>query len=385
MGTKQYDSATDLLTFSRASSATFLGSNGLLQTAANNIPRIEYDAAGAVKGLLIEEARTNLLNYSNDFTNAAWSKTNLTVTANQATGPDGTVSATEVGITSIPQNSYGIHFSTSTTGTLSYFAKQNTERFFLIVRGAYTSGDYAIFDLSNGTVSRSPTYSGSSAEMVPMGNGWYRCVLQSAQASTVSAFSVSGSGTDNTTSTAGTVYLYGAQLEVASFPTSYIPTTGAAATRARDIAEIPMSAFGYNNDKGSLVIDVLTPVVDQFMALAIFNTSSYYNSRGFFKSSLGLSLAGPYYMTFSYDGTTTALELGQQTQAVYAKLGLSYGDNEVGVRDGGTVLSGDSRYPNPDRLFLGGRDNGTQSQCWIKSIQYYPRQLTDTQLQELTT
>ena len=61
MGTKQYDSATDLITFSRASSATFLGSNGLLQTAANNVPRIEYDATGAVKGLLIEEVRTNLL------------------------------------------------------------------------------------------------------------------------------------------------------------------------------------------------------------------------------------------------------------------------------------------------------------------------------------
>ena len=88
-----------------------------------------------------------------------------------------------------------------------------------------------------------------------MGNGWYRCVLQSAQASTVNAFSVSGSGTDNTTSTAGTVYLYGAQLEAASFPTSYIPTTGAAATRARDIAQIPTSAFGYNNDKGTVVCE----------------------------------------------------------------------------------------------------------------------------------
>jgi len=385
MGTKQYDSATDLITFSRASGGTFLGSNGLLQTAANNIPRIEYDATGAVKGLLIEEARTNLLNYSNDFTNAAWSKTNLTVTANQATGPDGTVSATEVGITSIPQNSYGIHFSTSTSGALSFFAKQNTERFFLIVRGTYTSGDWAIFDLSNGTVSKSPTYSGSSTEMVPMGNGWYRCVLQSAQASTVSAFSVSGSGTDNTTSTAGTVYLYGAQLEVASFHTSYIPTISSTATRAKDLAEIPTSAFGYNNDKGSLVIDVLTPVADQFMPIVTFNTSSYYNSRGLWKSNYNLSVASTLYVCSAYDGNLTLLQLGTQTQAVYAKLGLSYGDSQRAVKDGNTVVSGTSLYPNPTRLHLGGRENGLQSQCWIKSIQYYPRQLTDTQLQELTT
>ena len=60
MGTKQFDSATDLITFTRASSSTFLGSNGLIQTATNNTPRIEYNADGTIKGLLIEEARTNL-------------------------------------------------------------------------------------------------------------------------------------------------------------------------------------------------------------------------------------------------------------------------------------------------------------------------------------
>ena len=54
------NSATNLITFTRASSSTFLGSNGLIQTATNNTPRIEYNADGTVKGLLIEEARTNL-------------------------------------------------------------------------------------------------------------------------------------------------------------------------------------------------------------------------------------------------------------------------------------------------------------------------------------
>ena len=89
MGTKQYDSATDLITFSRASSATFLGSNGLLQTAANNIPRIEYDATGAVKGLLIEEARTNLLSYSGAVTSTGWNVSALNVSAVTAGSPFG--------------------------------------------------------------------------------------------------------------------------------------------------------------------------------------------------------------------------------------------------------------------------------------------------------
>jgi hypothetical protein len=354
----------------------------------NNVPRIEYDATGAVKGLLIEEARTNLLTYSNVFANSAWSKQNLTATANQATGPDGTVSATEIGITGTAGNSYSINSTASTTGTISYFAKQNTERFFLIVRGVYGAGDWAIFDLSNGTVSKSPTHNNSTAHITPMGNGWYRCVLQSDNYTTINAFSISGSGTDYNTPTSGTVYLYGAQMEAGAFPTSYIPTTSATATRARDLAEIPTSAFGYNNDKGSLVVDFLTPVADQFITLAYFNTSSYHHSRSLWKSNYALNGAGDYFKAQAHDtvaGQTTDQALTQQTQAGYTKLGLSYGDSEKAVRDGGTVISGDSRSPTPIRLHLGGRDDGYQSQCWIKSIQYYPRQLTDTQLQELTT
>jgi hypothetical protein len=208
------------------------------------------------EGILHEsQARTNLLTYSNDFANAAWSKTRMTANANQTTGPDGTVSATEIGITGTATTSYAINSTASTTGTLSYFAKQNTEQFFVIVRGTYSNGDWAIFDLSDGTVSKSPTRSGSSAHMFPMGNGWYRCVLQSALASTVNAFSISGSGTDNTTATSGTVYLWGAQLESGSTPSSYIPTTSATVTRAADTLTVPAANLPYDNTNMSIQID----------------------------------------------------------------------------------------------------------------------------------
>ena len=362
----------------------------------NNKPRIEYDATGAVKGLLIEEARTNLVRTSGDISGGNFSvfvKYNTQSVASGVTVPDGSTDAHLL----YPSSSGVARFIYTAAQTLTAGATQTssiymkasgvtTGLFYSSAGGGLSTSGLAWFDLSAGTVGT--VVSGYTAAIEDVGNGWYRCSVSGVTlnggylivgvADADNSTAVTKSGTDG-------ILVWGAQAETGAFPTSYIPTTGAAATRARDLAQIPTSVFGYNNDKGSLVIDVLTPAVDQFMALAIFNTGSYANSRGFFKSSLGLSLAGPYYMTFSYDGTTTALELGQQTQAVYAKLGLSYGDNEVGVKDGGTVLSGTSRYPNPVRLFLGGRDNGTQSQCWIKSIQYYPRRLTDTQLQELTT
>ena len=324
----------------------------------NNIPRIEYDATGAVKGLLIEEARTNLYLNSNQFV-PPWNLIGSTVTASAGTSPSGLADAWRwVGT----GNAILYQGTSHVAGdyTVSAWVKSNgagEDTFRLYGLNSLTSGDFT-----------------ATSE-------WVRYSYTITSASAVNTFSGLAYGASQ-----GNVDLlvYGLQMEAGSFPTSYIPTSGAVATRAADLAQIPTSAFGYNNDQGSLVIDVLTPVEDQFMSIAMFNTSSYLNSRSLWKSNSGTSAVGTDYVRSAYDGATTKFAFGQQTQAEYTKLGLSYGDSEKAVRDGGTVLSGTSRYPNPDRLHLGGRDNGYQSQCWIKSIQYYPRRLTNTQLQEIT-
>ena len=391
MGTKQYDSATDLITFSRASSATFLGSNGLLQTAANNIPRIEYDATGAVKGLLIEEARTNNLKSSGDLNGSGWvaAATIGTLTAGSPFGTYQTISPAynSTGIGPAQRYQIGRAITSGATYVAWSLVKYSAgSGWFIVNPYDTTSGNKrAYFDVQNGVVGvKDATLLDHG--MVDYGDGWWLCWVSANAASTSGGVSCEAPNGDGVLScTASDVILIaGTQFEQGSFPTSYIPTTSAAATRAKDLAEIPTSAFGYNNDKGSLVIDVLTPVADQFMILAYFNTSSYFNSRGLAKSNFNNNSVGPYYVLAAYDGSSTKLVLEQQTQAVYTKLGLSYGDSERAVRDGGTVFSGASRSTNPTRLHLGGRENGLQSQCWIKSIQYYPRQLTDTQLQEIT-
>ena len=396
MGTKQYDSATDLLTFSRAASGgTFLGSNGLLQTAANNVPRIEYDATGAVKGLLIEEARTNRILTSEVAPTSYFGGLTKSVD-NSVVSPAGGNNVEKFTLSNANDYHYvGNHHDICTgtgTSTYSIFAKGSGHNLIRLRMSNMYGSPSCDFDLSTGQKQvTSSSDSSVTGAIESIGNGWWRCAMTYAAVKSnpyASVFLIDamdapiqtfqGDGTSS-------VYVWGSQYESGSFPTSYIPTTGAAATRARDIAEIPTSAFGYNNDKGSLVIDVLTPVADQIMALAYFNTSTYINSRSLWKSNSAITAAGTYYVRATHDGATTKFALTQQTQAEYTKLGLSYGNNEKAVRDGGTVGSGTSRYPNPTRLILGGRDDNHQSQCWIKSIQYYPRQLTDTQLQELTT
>jgi hypothetical protein len=128
----------------------------------------------------------------------------------------------------------------------------------------------ALFDLSAGSVvvvagggTPSPT-----ATITPVKNGWYRCSVLFNQGTasnrTFRIFVVedaettaNGSIASRTGDGTSGIYIWGAQLEAGSKATSYIPTTGATATRAADVASIAGSAFSswYNQPEGTLFID----------------------------------------------------------------------------------------------------------------------------------
>jgi hypothetical protein len=259
-----------LVTFTRASSGTFVDSAGVLQTAATDVPRFDHNpTTGESLGLLVEEQRTNLLLQSNGF-DTTWNNTNSSETAAAGTAPDGTNTAWELKDTvdasatthSIAQGS--IAMTEGVTYTYSIFAKAGTlPRVVLILTGAVTfsSGNKStIFNLTTGiTSSPSP---GVTAQMVAYPNGWYRCVM-----------TVAADGTGNATATVridngstpsyqgdgtGTIHLWGADLEAGAFPTSYIPTTTAAVTRSADVASITGSALSswYRQDEGTVFADI---------------------------------------------------------------------------------------------------------------------------------
>jgi hypothetical protein len=210
---KPLDGSGDL-TFSRASSATRVASNGY-----------------------IEKVRTNLALYSQDFTNAAWSiNNNLTITSNNTTAPDGTNTADLAYINSSNNFCYLAQMFTASSNvyTLSIYAKaQNKNVIWLYIEA---SGAYGIcfFDLSDGTTSI--TAGGTStptSTMTSVGNGWYKCTFT--LGSSTALLSGSGFGVcDAKGSTYGTasgtsgVYTWGAQLETGDIATDYIATTSAA-------------------------------------------------------------------------------------------------------------------------------------------------------------
>jgi hypothetical protein len=268
-------SSTDLVsaaTHTRSSAATYVDASGILQTAGVNVPRVGHHIYnGSVwidAGYFHEsEARTNLATYSEDFTNPAWTKAETVISSNAIISPDGQVNASKIyesGATSVHQI-YNIRtLGSGTAYCHSFFAKAADYSIFH-TRSAYiTSGDWIGLDvdLSAKTVSvavgASNTSTTISFGMEDVGNGWFRVhhVWSTASSETAgdclisltdgtARSTTSGSATYTGDGTSG-IYIYGAQLEAGSTPSSYIPTSVSTVTRAADAMTIPAVNMPWN-------------------------------------------------------------------------------------------------------------------------------------------
>ena len=204
-----------------------------------------YGEGATPKGLLIEEARTNLVTDSEEFDDSMFTAVRLSVTANQSLAPDGTSTADEIVEDSSASDTHILRLSSSvTTGndyTFSVFAKRASGTRNILVSFRSTNGAFTLssasFDLGAGTVTNNSV---NSASIEDYGNGWFRCSITETAAATATArlqFNILDgvSGTYTGDGTSG-LFLWGAQLEQGSFPTSYIKTTGSTATRNADVA-----------------------------------------------------------------------------------------------------------------------------------------------------
>lgn len=231
---------TDAGTFTRASTATYYNSNGLLTGAAINEPRLNYVPGDLTMPptYMLEKAATNVLVYSEQFDNAAWVKAALAITANAATSPDGTNSAdlvTTSGAVAL-HSLFQVSAVSATGKQVSVYAKAGSGNFLQIALGG-DAESYANFDIKNGVVGAKGAL--SAASIASIGSGWYRCALgtTSALASDVSFCLVSSGAAARleVNSLAVTCYLWGAQSETGKRLTSYIPTVATAVTRAADV------------------------------------------------------------------------------------------------------------------------------------------------------
>ena len=358
-------------------------------------PRFDYDPVTlAPRGLLIEEQRTNLLLRSEEFDNAAWTKSAVTATANATTSPDGTVDADSL----VADTSTGGHQATqtattaATATTFSVYAKQNGYTW--VGLGITDSGStvrVSYFNLAAGTVGTVGT--GITASIVNAGNGWYRCIVTVATALAGSnTLRVYVTNADNVTSFTGDgtsgIFIYGAQLEAGAFATSYIPTVASQVTRSADVAAInaPNFASWYNQSEGTMLVEytqtAATASVIKALAVTSDGTSNnrvyaYVSTAGLpngLVTTGGVAQANP---------TNSAISSG-----VTVKTALAYKTDDFALAtNGGTVATDTSgSVPTVNRLDIGwfSGTSANQANGHIRSIRYYPVRLSNAQLQALT-
>jgi len=245
------------LTFSRpgvgdAGVANRVASNGLIEEMATDVPRLDYSDGGC-PSLLLEPQSTNLITYSEEFDNVAWSKSNITITANQAISPKGDLTAdlwTATGA-SFPQLVESV--SGLTIGndyTISIYVKAD----------AGTQVEQRFFVSGFAGVNFTPT------------NDWQRITYTFKATSTTHTIVLA---TDSSSSTLTSYYIWGAQLEEQSYATSYIPTSGALGTRIAETCSKSGLGSYINSSEGVLYAEMSALANDgTTRAISVDNGSS---------------------------------------------------------------------------------------------------------------
>jgi hypothetical protein len=382
------------ITFTRASTGTFAGSNGLIQTAASGVARFDHNpATGESLGLLVEEARTNSLLYSQQFDNAAWGKNSSTITSSAAVAPDGTSTAQKlVEDASNATHSITVGVPSDTYKTVTLFAKA-AERNWIGI-GLFDTARgwvYSFFNLSTGAIGTNPD---GNAVITALSNGWYRIQIgrQANAGSTLRILLQTANGTNTyngdsnnyTGNGSSGVFIWGAQVEAGAFPTSYIPTTTATVTRAADVVGIAGTNFSswYNQAGGTVLINYKRYPVSTFtyptpwmirdsVGGAYSNGIQVFGEAGAtydrlsgtnFTATPSVTLPNPY---SRQDKNAAAFINGSQNMAVNGTIGTA---SSSSIYTSGTV----------NQLVIG-------LNFTFKSFTYYPVRLPDAQLQALTS
>ena len=383
-------SGTGDLAFTRASTATRTNSAGNVVDVATGVPRIDYRNAdgflSATGRLLLERQSTNIALQSETFSNATWAKSNATISANVTTAPSGTLTADKL-IANTANDQHRIdQTSTSVIGTnvFSVYAKKAELSFIQLRIGL--AGAY--FDLNNGTIVG--ISSGLTASIQDAGNNWYRCtiirtsinineVIRINLATALNTNNFIGNGTEG-------IFIWGAQLEVGTYPTSYIPTTTAAVTRLIDLANKLNVSSIIGQTEGTLFVDVQKQIDvtgSTFRYLAIGDGTSV-NRIG-----IGINTLG---RLETFVVQSSVLQAFFQTASALAngrfKIALAYKSNDVVCYYNGIQLGVDTSavIPAVPNLYLGHEfvaDNPPGSP--INQAALFTRRLTNAELAEITT
>jgi hypothetical protein len=380
--------------------ATRVNSSGLIESVNANLPRFDYDPITlAPKGLLIEELRTNLVPYSQDFSDPAWSKSNVAATADTTIAPDGTTTADTLTASSVSGFTWQVvSFTGNGDKTMSCFVKAGTAATSVVqIRDATAIANrgYFIITWTAGVPSVVRLTTGTVLGVDAFPDGWYR--LRLLASNVVAANSNQYRFLPDTTAGTGTVIVWGVQAENGAFATSYIPTTTTSLTRNADVVSMTGTNFSdwYNQTEGSFVFQYSRyQNTDAFGIVLETKPSSTSTANRF--GAAATSTADPRFQLvpngtsiLDTGGTFGVLPVNTVVKGAFA---YRSGDSAA-TRNGASPSNSATAFATPTytNLQIGGTDNGlygppTTSQLngHIRSIRYYPQRIINAEVQSFS-
>lgn len=385
----------------RASTATYLDANGVVQTAASGVARsnaYDYDSDGVLRpiGLLLEASATNQLLYSEQFDNAGWGKTGYgvasapVVTANYGIAPDGQTTADRV--------VFALNGGT-TIDDLSMLNQQQTT----IAGNTYTQSIW-LKTVDGSTKQLQLSLDNTAPKVITVTGTWQRFSNTGVAPDTIRGFRLCLRGTIGTSDSAG-LLVWGAQQGVGSYPTSYIPTTSAQVTRAADTSTSAQATRAKDAAKVDGVNFNDWHNIDGFTAFATYEWGVDVNQQAFGRGVFGFSDTNNsnswcyVYNGSAYSALVANTNSGQQFYKtsgspnepanVMRSIAFRYKKNNAAVSFNGGSVASDTNCELPvfNSLNIGSTSltNIYRLGGHVKRIVVYPTAFTDEELQALTS
>jgi hypothetical protein len=380
----------------RATTATRVNANGLIESVASGVPRLDYYTSGGTAGcpaLLVEPSAANSLLQSAAWNVSPWAATSgsqgATVSGNVTASPDGTTNADKLIEAAVTGNHFCLQTLTLTSGTTytaSFFVKASERtrgRLRTSGSGVYWDMD---FNLTSGTVTN-----GTNPFIQNFGNGWYRigATFTANQASNnfiLFLYDASGNVSYTGDGTSG-LFVFGAQVEVGSVATSYIPTTAAAVTRNAEVITLSGAVSGcIGQTEGTIYAEVVNTLVASYAEAYVYRVFADANNEIWARKEGGGN-------TYSFrwranSQNTTFLNVAVPNGVNKIAFGYKSGDTALFL-NGSQVATTNTDVRafsvNPTTIALGSTSSGQFFNDRIRAVALYTTRLTNDELDTLTT
>ena len=368
--------------YTRSGDASRVNPGGFIETKGANIPRIDHTGGGCPT-LLLEPQRTNLQAYSENFSGAAWTTSGATITANSSISPNGELTAYKLETTSSLDLLTGFQLTVAadTLHTYSLFVKADTTNICKIeLYNTNTSSQATLygrieFDMSTETIVPDQNF---DASFDKLDGGWYRLKLQG---TTITPKQDPDFCRVSLTEE-GSIFIWGAQMEVGGYATSYIENTDTVLnTRLKDECFNGGDADLFDITEGTFFVDAVnfgTPLNDYSMITISDGTVSNYIRYIYESSRIRVSVLGlgDYFITGVNDNERN-------------KVATTFKENEMKVFFNGSLVHTDTLGVLPTGLSKLNFSMTNNLSRWFEGKVYdtrvYDKVLTETEAIKLTT